>query len=255
MALQKLLRRASKGICIACSGKEKSRMRLHPGFLAVLVSSDRHLHRPTKREGAFVGEPQVPTTFERSASAAETPLQRPAKPVCDRRSRGVCGGTAPAGSNSLANPAVPYPLAKGWQRSDRLSEEATLRQIKKAPGWVPFYLERVVSLDWLGRKPLIWAKKKSLNAICVQTQSGGGDGGIRTHVPISRQNDFESFSLRPLRYVSKFCLIIISESQGKVKASAGFSGRKSPAKAAVSLLYGRPRRYNGGKNTGKGRDA
>ena len=25
----------------------------------------------------------------------------------------------------------------------------------------------------------------------VQTQSGGGDGGIRTHVPISRQNDFE----------------------------------------------------------------
>ena len=27
---------------------------------------------------------------------------------------------------------------------------------------------------------------------CVQTQSGGGDGGIRTHVPISRQNDFES---------------------------------------------------------------
>ena len=35
-----------------------------------------------------------------------------------------------------------------------------------------------------------------------QKESGGGDGGIRTHVPISRQNDFESFSLRPLRYVS-----------------------------------------------------
>ena len=32
----------------------------------------------------------------------------------------------------------------------------------------------------------------------------GGDGGIRTHVPISGQNDFESFSLRPLRYVSIF---------------------------------------------------
>lgn len=26
-----------------------------------------------------------------------------------------------------------------------------------------------------------------------QKESGGGDGGIRTHVPISRQNDFESF--------------------------------------------------------------
>ena len=25
-----------------------------------------------------------------------------------------------------------------------------------------------------------------------QKESGGGDGGIRTHVPISRQNDFES---------------------------------------------------------------
>ena len=37
---------------------------------------------------------------------------------------------------------------------------------------------------------------------CVQVQPAGGDGGIRTHVPISRQNDFESFSLRPLRYVS-----------------------------------------------------
>ena len=28
---------------------------------------------------------------------------------------------------------------------------------------------------------------------CVQVQPAGGDGGIRTHVPISRQNDFESF--------------------------------------------------------------
>ena len=50
-----------------------------------------------------------------------------------------------------------------------------------------------VSLERPGRELLIWANKKSLNAICVQTQSGGGDGGIRTHVPISRQNDFESF--------------------------------------------------------------
>ena len=45
-------------------------------------------------------------------------------------------------------------------------------------------------------------KKRAWNANCVQTQSGGGDGGIRTHVPISGQNDFESFSLRPLRYIS-----------------------------------------------------
>ena len=29
-----------------------------------------------------------------------------------------------------------------------------------------------------------------------------GDGGIRTHVPVARQLDFESSSLQPLRYVS-----------------------------------------------------
>ena len=61
----------------------------------------------------------------------------------------------------------------------------------------------------------------------------GGDGGIRTHVPISRQNDFESFSLRPLRYVSKFCLLIISESPGKVKASVRLFGEKIPAWASL----------------------
>ena len=39
--------------------------------------------------------------------------------------------------------------------------------------------------------------------VCVSRHSTGGDGGIRTHVPAHhRQNDFESFSLRPLRYVS-----------------------------------------------------
>ena len=34
-----------------------------------------------------------------------------------------------------------------------------------------------------------------------------GDGGIRTHVPVARQNDFESFPLRPLRYVSGTSLL------------------------------------------------
>ena len=32
--------------------------------------------------------------------------------------------------------------------------------------------------------------------------SPNGDGGIRTHVPVARQLDFESSSLWPLRYVS-----------------------------------------------------
>jgi hypothetical protein len=30
----------------------------------------------------------------------------------------------------------------------------------------------------------------------------GGEGGIRTHVPVSRQDAFEAPPLRPLRYLS-----------------------------------------------------
>ena len=40
--------------------------------------------------GAFVGEPQVPTTFERSG----IPAAAVGGAVCGRRPRGVCGGTA-----------------------------------------------------------------------------------------------------------------------------------------------------------------
>ena len=47
------------------------------------------------REGAFVGEPQVPTTFERSASAAEYPpagagFQR--KPLVHHNKKGTPAG-------------------------------------------------------------------------------------------------------------------------------------------------------------------
>ena len=31
---------------------------------------------------------------------------------------------------------------------------------------------------------------------------GGGEGGIRTHVPVTRQHAFEARPLRPLRYLS-----------------------------------------------------
>lgn len=34
-----------------------------------------------------------------------------------------------------------------------------------------------------------------------------GDSGIRTHVPVARQLDFESSSLWPLRYVSSAYLL------------------------------------------------
>ena len=48
--------------------------------------------------------------------------------------------------------------------------------------------------------------------------ASGGDGRIRTHVPAHhRQNDFESFSLRPLRYISVF----ISEYNNSTKKGGG----------------------------------
>jgi hypothetical protein len=38
----------------------------------------------------------------------------------------------------------------------------------------------------------------------VAQDKDGGEGGIRTPVPITRQDAFEAPPLRPLRYLSKF---------------------------------------------------
>ena len=66
---------------------------------------------------------------------------------------------------------------------------------------------RVVSLDRPEREPVIWAKKKSLERELRPDSVCGGDGGIRTHVPISRQNDFESLTgeIPPVRSGSQEC--------------------------------------------------
>ena len=42
-----------------------------------------------------------------------------------------------------------------------------------------------------------------------------GDSGIRTHVPVARQLDFESSSLWPLRYVSIKRTVIVYHKQRK----------------------------------------
>src|SRR5688572_31372409 len=36
----------------------------------------------------------------------------------------------------------------------------------------------------------------------AESESNGGEGGIRTHVPVTRQDAFEAPPLRPLRYLS-----------------------------------------------------
>ena len=53
-------------------------------------------------EGAFVGEPQVPTTFERSDSAAEVP------PAGVRRSRSVTAGHGAFVGEPLLRRAAPW---------------------------------------------------------------------------------------------------------------------------------------------------
>ena len=54
--------------------------------------------------GAFVGEPWVPTTFERSGSERNPRRSGRRKPVCGRRPRGVCGGNRACGEQLLGNP-------------------------------------------------------------------------------------------------------------------------------------------------------
>ena len=41
--------------------------------------------------------------------------------------------------------------------------------------------------------------------LCVSNLQIGGEGGIRTHVPLTRQDAFEAPPLRPLRYLSAVC--------------------------------------------------
>src|SRR5438128_10640505 len=50
---------------------------------------------------------------------------------------------------------------------------------------------------------------------------GGGEGGIRTHVPVTRQHAFEARPLRPLRY--------LSVEEDCVKRTLNYSARRGVA--------------------------
>ena len=67
----------SNSLAFPGSGAGLPEYEIPPGLSCERVKGDRlpaqMLWAPHFREGAFVGEPQVPTTFERSASAAEYP--------------------------------------------------------------------------------------------------------------------------------------------------------------------------------------
>src|SRR6185295_12261682 len=47
------------------------------------------------------------------------------------------------------------------------------------------------------------AQRQTVNSgLILLIEMNGGEGGIRTHVPVTRQDAFEAPPLRPLRYLS-----------------------------------------------------
>ena len=60
----------------------------------------------------------------------------------------------------------------------------------------------------VGRKYILNSNQKQIKKRQIQRLNFGGDGGIRTHVPVPRQTHFECVPLRPLRYVSMEHLIL-----------------------------------------------
>ena len=62
-----------------------------------------------------------------------------------------------------------------------------------------------LSLSWPGQGILPAGPAVSSLRLAVRQaegESNGGEGGIRTHVPLARQDAFEAPPLRPLRYLS-----------------------------------------------------
>ena len=45
-------------------------------------------------------------------------------------------------------------------------------------------------------------RSESIGLLRILKPKDGGEGGIRTHVPVTRQIAFEAIPLRPLRYLS-----------------------------------------------------
>ena len=52
-----------------------------------------------------------------------------------------------------------------------------------------------------------------------KSEGVGGEGGIRTHVPVTRQHAFEARPLRPLRYLSVGGIRVVWTSEYSVRGS------------------------------------
>ena len=83
------------------------------------------------------------------------------------------------------------------------------------------------------------------NVIHLQTFTVGGEGGIRTHVPLTGQDAFEAPPLRPLRYLSaedsvvqNFLFYLISLARLKPRPVAG--NRSSTSASSLGRGMSRP---------------
>ena len=77
-----------------------------------------------------------------------------------------------------------------------------------------------------------WPASRSQRAKRADLAKAGGEGGIRTHVPVTRQDAFEAPPLRPLRYLS------VLSARGR-RCAAVPSGRSLQLTALRSLFAAR----------------
>jgi hypothetical protein len=67
-------------------------------------------------------------------------------------------------------------------------------------------LQRVIVLNSIaGAWAESWDRAGNYVELLNDSLKYGGEGGIRTHVPVTRQDAFEAPPLRPLRYLSVAC--------------------------------------------------
>ena len=81
-------------------------------------------------------------------------------------------------------------------------------------------------------------KKSRFLRICAFTCSIGADGGIRTHGACYCSNDFESFSLWPLRYICKSFIywFLLYQNSGK-NASAFLQNHEKVRKNSAKMGF------------------
>ena len=138
----------------------------------------------------------------RSVRLASTSSQTPWCLYQSRRSRGVVGASV---TSCSVDRAAPCADRRGPRRLIVLSRHTPFaRWVLDGPTWpkqacfcMPTRRKSGRKFTRVARGEPTWPAKLLKKRI-----QGFGEGGIRTHVPVTRQDAFEAPPLRPLRYLS-----------------------------------------------------